>query len=202
MWAVGLTGDSQVRSRNTEIASVDPLELPLSRSMRFRDSNIETVQLVNPPSEFDGVLADKDGNVLGMWSSFAYENGREIAQDNRGVPIDLVADMIDRMRTHRALHSLEVEMNVLPLAAAREIGLPDSWVQRLEQHTPTRRQALMVVRMVGGSPAAESLQQGDMLLAIDGQAVTRFREVERAAADQAAGAGDRVARAGRTDPHR
>jgi S1-C subfamily serine protease len=184
VWAVGLTGDSQMRSRNTEIASVDPLELPLSRTMRFRDSNIETVQLVNPPTEFDGVLADKDGNVLGTWSSFAYDNGREIAQDNRGVPIDVVADMIDRVRTHRALHSLEVEMNVLPLAAARQIGLPDSWVQRLAQHTPTRRQALNVVRMVGGSPAADRLQQGDLLLAIDGQVVTRFREVERAAADK------------------
>src|SRR6185312_16458124 len=37
---VGMTGDSELRSRNTQIASVDPLELPLSRTMRFRDSNI------------------------------------------------------------------------------------------------------------------------------------------------------------------
>jgi pro-apoptotic serine protease NMA111 len=184
LWVVGLGGDSQMHSRSTEIASIDPLELPLSRTMRFRDSNIETVQLVNPPSEFDGVLADKSGNVLGTWSSFAYDNGREIAQDSRGVPIDLVADMIDRVRTHRDLHSLEVELSPLPLAGARQIGLSDAWTQRLAQHTPTRRQALTVVRMVGGSPAAQSLQQGDLLLAIDGQVVTRFREVERAAADK------------------
>jgi S1-C subfamily serine protease len=184
LWVVGLGGDSQMHSRSTEIASIDPLELPLSRTMRFRDSNIETVQLVNPPSEFDGVLADKSGNVLGTWSSFAYDNGREIAQDSRGVPIDLVADMIDRVRTHRDLHSLEVELSPLPLASARQIGLSDAWTQRLAQHTPTRRQALTVVRMVGGSPAAQSLQQGDLLLALDGQVVTRFREVERAAADK------------------
>ena len=185
LWVVGLGGDSQMHSRSTEIASIDPLELPLSRTMRFRDSNIETVQLVNPPSEFDGVLADKSGNVLGTWSSFAYDNGREIAQDSRGVPIDLVADMIDRVRTHRDLHSLEVELSPLPLAGARQIGLSDAWTQRLAQHTPTRRQALTVVRMVGGSPAAELLQQGDLLLAIDGAVVTRFREVEKAAADKA-----------------
>ncbi|HEY2275346.1 MAG TPA: trypsin-like peptidase domain-containing protein [Steroidobacteraceae bacterium] len=184
VWVVGLGADSQMRSRNTEVASIEPLELPLSRTMRFRDSNLETVQLVNPPADFDGVLSDKEGNVLGTWSSFAYENGRELAQENRGVPIDLVADMLDRVRSGRALHSLDVELNALPLASARELGLSDSWTQRLAQHTPTRRQALAVVRLVGGSPAAQLLQQGDLLLAIDGQVVTRFREVERAAADK------------------
>jgi S1-C subfamily serine protease len=184
VWVVGLGGDTQVHSRNTEIASIEPLELPLSRTMRFRDSNLETVQLVNPPTEFDGVLADDSGNVLGTWSSFAFENGRELAQDTRGVPIDLVADMINRVRTERPLHSLEAELGVLPLAAARQIGLPEGWTQRLAQHTPTRRQALSVVRLVGGSAAAQRLQQGDLLLAIDGKVVTRFREVERAAADK------------------
>ena len=184
VWVVGLAGDSQMRSRSTEIASIEPLELPLSRTMRFRDSNLEIVQLVNPPADFDGVLCDKDGNVLGTWSSFAYENGRELAQDNRGVPIELVADMVDRVRTGRALHSLEAEFAALPLAGARELGLPADWTGRLAQHTPTRRQVLSVVRLVGGSPAARLLQQGDLLLAIDGKVVTRFREVEQAAADK------------------
>jgi len=184
LWAVGLGADSQMRSRSTQIAGIEPLELPLSRTMRFRDSNIETVQLVNPPNEFDGVLADKSGNVLGTWSSFAYENGREIAQDTRGIPIELLADMIDRVRTQRPLHSLDAELGVLPLAGARQIGLSDAWTQRLAQHTPTRREALTVVRLVGGSDAAERLQQGDLLLAIDETVVTRFREVERAVADK------------------
>src|SRR3984893_12080013 len=49
VWVVGLGSDSELRSRNTQIASIDPLELPLSRTMRFRDSNLEAVQLANPP---------------------------------------------------------------------------------------------------------------------------------------------------------
>jgi pro-apoptotic serine protease NMA111 len=181
---VGMTGDSELRSRSTQIASIDPLELPLSRTMRFRDSNIEAVQLVNPPTEFDGVLSDKNGNVLGLWSSFAYESGREMAQDNRGVPIDLVADMLERVRNDRPLHSLEAEFAVQPLSNAREIGLSEEWTRKLSQHTSTLRQALTVVRMVGGSPAARLLKQGDLLLAVDGNVVTRFREVERATADK------------------
>ena len=100
------------------------------------------------------------------------------------MPIDIVADMLERVRTGRPLHSLEAELDEQSLASARELGLPESWTARLAAHTPTRRQVLTVVRLVGGSPAEKLLQQGDLLLAIDGKVVTRFREVERAAADK------------------
>jgi S1-C subfamily serine protease len=184
VWVVGLSPDSEGRSRSTEIASVEPIEMPLSRTMRFRDTNLEVAQLVNPPLDYDGVIVDKAGAVLGLWSSFAYENGRDITQTNKGVPIDLVAEMLDRLHTGRPLHSLEVELTPLPLANARELGLSDEWVKKLEQNSPTERQALGAARMVGGSPAAQLLQQGDILLAIDGKVVTRFRDVERAVGDQ------------------
>jgi len=179
----GLGADSELHARSTQIASIDPLELPLSRTMRFRDSNIEVAQLVNPPLDYDGVLLDGDGKVKGLWSSFAYENGRELAQDNRGVEIGLVADMLDRVRTQRELHSLEAEMAAVPLATAREYGISNDWVQKLSLHGGAR-QVLSVVRLVGGAPAAGVLQQGDFLLAIDGGIVNRFREVERAVADK------------------
>ncbi len=184
IWVVGLGGDGQLLARSTEIASIDQLELPLSRTMRFRDTNIEAAQLVNPPLDFDGVLSDASGAVLGTWSSFAYENGREIAQDNRGVPIDVVADMLDRVRTGKSLHSLEAELAEIPLSSARELGLSEAWSQRIAQHNPSRRQALSIVRLVGGSPAAKVLLPGDLVLAIDGAVVTSFREVEKAAADK------------------
>ena len=184
IWVVGLGGDSQMHSRGTEIASIDPLSLPLSRTMQFRDTNIETVGLVNPPGEFDGVLTDASGDVLGMWSSFAYDSDNGIAQALRGVPIDLVADMVDRVRNGRALHSLEAELLPEPLASARQMGLPETWAEKLATHSPTERQVLTVVRTVGGSPASSLLQPGDLVLALDGRVVTEFREVEEAAADR------------------
>jgi S1-C subfamily serine protease len=181
---VGLAAGSEIRSRSTQIADIEPLELPLSRTMRFRDSNIEVAQLVNPPLDYDGVLLDKDDRVLGLWSSFAYENGREIAQDNKGVAIDLVAEMLERVRNERPLHSLEVEFSVQPIASAREFGLTEEWATKLAVHGISRRQVLGVERVVGGSPASKALQQGDLVLAIDGAVVTQFREVERAVGDK------------------
>jgi S1-C subfamily serine protease len=184
VWVIGLSPESELRSRSTQIASVEPIDLPLSRTMRFRDTNLEVAQLVNPPLDYDGILATDSGQVLGLWSSFAYENGRELTQENKGVPIDLVAEMLDRVKNGRPLHSLEVELSALPLADARQLGLSDDWVKRLEQHSTTERQALTAARLVGGSAASHLLQQGDILLAIDDKVVTRFRDVERAVGDQ------------------
>src|SRR6185437_10550234 len=185
VWVVGLGTDAQMHSRGTEVASIDPLSLPLSRTMRFRDTNIETLGLVNPPADFDGVLTDAAGNVLGMWSSFAYDSENGVAQALRGVPVDLVTDMVDRVRNGHALHSLDVELDPEPLASARQMGLSEEWATKLAAHSPLERQVLTVVRMVGGSPAASLLQAGDLVLALDGQVVTEFREVERATADRA-----------------
>jgi len=183
VWVVGLSADGQPHTRTTEIASVDPLALPLSRSMRFRDTNLDVAQLVNPPTDFDGVLSNEAGQVVGLWSSYAIENGRDLTQENRGVPIDVVATMLDHIHAGTPLHSLETELIPLQLAAARQLGLSDDWLKKLVLHDPTERQALLAVRMVGGSNAANLLQQGDILLAIDGKTVTRFGEVEHAVAD-------------------
>jgi S1-C subfamily serine protease len=179
LWAVGMRPDGKVQSRSATVASVDPVGFPLSRTLQFRDSNLETISLVNGPADYDGVLVDKSGAVLATWASFAYEAGREIAQENRGIPAELIQEMLSLVRDGRPLHSLEAELVPLPLSVARKQNLPDEWIRRLEQHSPEHRQVLSVVRTVGGSPADGLLRSGDLILDIDGAIVNRFREVER-----------------------
>ncbi|KPK61541.1 MAG: hypothetical protein AMJ59_00520 [Gammaproteobacteria bacterium SG8_31] len=179
LWVVGLKGDHTLAVQSTEVASVDPVQFPLSRTLRFRDTNLETISLVNAPSEFDGVLADADGRVVSLWSSFAYHAGQELNQVNKGVPADLVAEVLDQVRQGTPVRSLETEFGRLPLSSARGLGLPDVWVQRLEQDDPRRRQAMQVIRTVAGTPADVALKPGDLLLSVDGEVITSFREVER-----------------------
>ncbi len=180
LWVVGIKGDHKLIAQATEVASVDPLLLPLSRSFQFRDTNIETISLVNPPGNVDGVLADKRGRVVGTWSSFAYQSGRDVGQVVRGIPADLVTELRKIVRGDRVLRSLEAELHLLPLASARKLGLPESWSRRLETVQPDKRHVLQVSRLVQGSDAARLLRPGDLLLAIDGAVVKSFRGVEKA----------------------
>ena len=181
---VGMDGDGELKSRATQVVSVDPLDLPLSRTMQFRDSNLEAAQLLNPPADFDGVLVDDKGAVQALWSSFSMDTGRETVQTNRGVSIELVAEMLAHVRDSKPLHTLDLELGTLPLTEARRLGLSDQWLQKLEVRSPETRRALSVARITGGAPAAKVLQQGDLVLAINGATVTSFRDVERAVVDQ------------------
>jgi S1-C subfamily serine protease len=181
---IGMDANGEIKSRVTSISDVDALQLPLSRSVMFRESNLLAASLVNPPDDLVGVLADDAGVVRGLWASFASDNGRELVQENRGLPADLVAETLGLVRDGRPLHSLEAELLPQSLAGARRLGLSDSWVSRIAQANPAAHEVLGVVRLVGGSDAARALQPGDILLAIDGKPVTQFREVERAVVDQ------------------
>ncbi len=180
VWVVGAHADARMLSQRTQVSGLDILSFPLSRTLRFRDSNIEAVNLINPPGDFDGVLANEKGEVLALWSSFAFESQRGVEQVNHGMPADLVNEMIDVVSANRTLYSFEADFDLISLAGARKLGLSDAWVRRLENHDPQRRQALSIDRLVAGSPAAAALEPGDLVLAIDGQVVDRFREVERA----------------------
>ena len=177
---VGLKADHTLLSQPSLVRALIPAELPRSRTLRFRESNLEAIALVNGPDEFDGVIIDSDGAVRALWASFAFQQGRETTQFNMGVPANLVIDMVESMKAAEPLRSLEVEWNLVPLASARNFGLSENWVQRYEQHDPLRRQVLAVSSVVAGSPAAEFFQSGDILLSLNGEVANTFLEAEHA----------------------
>ena len=177
---VGIKADHQLVHQDSKVSSVDPLLLPLSRTLRFRDSNIEVVDLVNAPGDVDGVLVDSKGRVRASWSSFAVQNGGESTQFNRGIGAEVIRQFVDKVRRDEPFYSLEAEFVYAPLFAARKLGVDESWIERLEKNDPLRRRALSITRLVADTPAAGSLKNGDMVLAIDGKVVTSYRDLEKA----------------------
>jgi S1-C subfamily serine protease len=176
----GMKQDGRSLAQRARVASLDPASFPLSRTLQFRESNLATVRLVNGPSDFDGVISDDRGRVLALWSSFAFERGRQVEQVNQGIPADLVADMLAHARDGQPLHSLEAELDPMSLAEARQLGLDEAWSRRIEAHSPLRRELMAIKRLVAGSPASSLLRPGDLLLAVDGEIINSFRELELA----------------------
>lgn len=177
---VGLHPDNRVVSQQATVASIGPVAFPLSRTLQFRDANLEIMRLVNGPDDYDGLIVDRRGEVLALWSSFAYENGRDLVQQNLGVPAGIVQEMLEYARDGRPLYSAEAEFGLLSLAEARRLGLGEEWIARVSAHNPQRRQVLTIERTVAGSPAAALLRPGDLLLAVDGRIVNSFSEVSAA----------------------
>lgn len=177
---VGYQPDGNLNSLETSVASIDPIGFPLSRTLRFRDTNLQVLSLVNPPENMTGVMLDKSGKVAALWVSFVYDEGNRSQEVQRGIPADLVQDMLHRVETGGGLRTLDVELYPLPLSQARELGLPDDWTAKVSAAAAERREVLRVVLTTAGTPAEKVLQNGDLLLAIDGKPVTDFREVEKA----------------------
>ena len=73
---VGIKADHQLVHQESKVASVEPLLLPLSRTLRFRDANIEGIDLVTAPGDVDGVLVDDKGRVTAQLVEFCRAGGQ------------------------------------------------------------------------------------------------------------------------------
>jgi len=177
---VGYQADGGLTSQSSQVASMDPVVFPLSRTLRFRDTDLEVLSLVNAPADVSGVLLDKKDRVSSFWFSFVYDDGQRSQEVQRGIPADVVQDMLRNVEAGKDLRTLDVEWYPMALSQARKLGLPDEWVQKLSRVAPEKREVLTVSRMTAGTPAAKALQNGDLLLAIDGKPVASFRQVEKA----------------------
>lgn len=180
VWLVGLNEHQRVQVHDMRVATMEPLQIPLSEIPAFRESNLEAINLNNPPPLLGGVLSDEEGRVRALWASFSFTQGDKFTQFYSGIPVDLIEDLLAQWACCRAMEvrSLDVELFSLPLSQARKLGLPSGWAEKMQQNGD-HRQVLAIGRRVAGSPAAAHVQEGDLLLAIDGQRVHDFRQVER-----------------------
>lgn len=182
-WVTGFQPDDTLASQETRVASIDPVSFPLSQTFSFRDTNLEVLSVSNAPGNVTGVLSDHDGRVTALWAGFAFQNAKGQYQEvQRGISAGVVRDTVRLVESggRQKLRSLDVELYPIPLSQARKLGLPDSWLNRLEAAEPGRRQVLVVARLTAGTPAARVLQTGDLLLALDGAPAVGFRAVEKA----------------------
>ena len=180
VWLVGIKADQSLLVEKMSIAAIDPLEFSIPRVPAFRESNLDVVSLNNAPFTQGGVLTNKRGEVVALWSSFSFGDGNEFKQFEWGIPVELAQDLVTQWQCCKSfrIYSLETELAALSIAQARKLGMPNQWLQRFQdQHG--HRQVLAISRRVAGSDAYGKVREGDLLVAVDDELVTTFRDVEK-----------------------
>ncbi|KAI3451823.1 hypothetical protein Pfo_008488 [Paulownia fortunei] len=199
---VGLSRSLQATSRKSFITNPSAaLNIGSADSPRYRATNMEVIELdTDFGSTFSGVLTDELGRVQAIWGSFSTQlkysySSSEDHQFIRGIPIYTISQILDKIlsgadgptllingikRPMPLVRILEVELYLTLLSKARSFGLNDTWIQALVKKDPIRRQVLRVKGCLAGSKAENLLEQGDMVLAINKEPVTCFRDIEDA----------------------
>lgn len=181
VWMVGLTSTERVVSRRTRIARREPMQMPLTHPPRFREANLEITTLEDAAQTVGGVLADRLGRVTAFWASFSTGNGSPADGFFAGIAGSHLQRMIEPLRAGNIVdwHSLGLELEPLTVAAARDRGLSDPQARRLEKSDPQARRVLSVLRRSAGMPGETLFREGDLILSIDGDPVTRTRDLRR-----------------------
>ncbi|XVF20639.1 hypothetical protein REPUB_Repub12eG0018500 [Reevesia pubescens] len=200
VYLVGLSRSLQATSRKSVVTNPSAaLNIGSADSPRYRATNMEIIELdTDFGSTFSGVLTDEHGRVQAIWGSFSTQlkfgcNTSEDHQFVRGIPVYAISPVLDKIisganglpllingvkRPMPLVRILEVELYPTLLSKARSFGLSDDWIQALVKKDPVRRQVLRVKGCLAGSRAENSLEQGDMVLAVNKEPVTCFRDVE------------------------
>jgi pro-apoptotic serine protease NMA111 len=168
---------------------------------RFRQTNMDIIYIDVEPSSEGAVLADRRGRVFALWLSFSEQhyNGKNV-QYSQGVDVAIVRHVVEAMRAANGCggdallyRSAELELAPLSIAEARQMSLPAEWLERVDEAAAAttatgdrrrrRRQLLSVTRTVAGTPAAELMRDGDIVLAEQSAPATplsTFLQFERA----------------------
>ncbi|GMP31074.1 hypothetical protein CsSME_00005446 [Camellia sinensis var. sinensis] len=199
---VGLSRSLQATSRKSVVTNpFAALNIGSADCPRFRATNMEVIELdTDFGGTFSGVLTDEHGRVQAIWGSFSTQlkygcSSSEDHQFVRGIPVYTISQVLDKIisggngsnllingikRPMPLVRILEVEFYPTLLSKARSFGLSDKWVQALVKKDPIRRQVLRVKGCFAGSKAENLLEQGDMVLAINKEPITCFRDIEDA----------------------
>eukprot|EP01137_Pigoraptor_chileana_P033156 Opistho-2@23647 len=183
VYLVGLTRNSQMVSRTSTVFKIEKMNVPPMSPPRFRATNVEVIHLDNTLQCIGGVLTDSVGRVQALWASYSYQSEGQNHECFRGLPIEIIADVIPSLSQNMepTIRYLDIEMWPILVADARNQGLSGEWVKRIETACGYRRQVLTVRRLIARSQAQKLLKEGDMILSCNNTPVSAYRDVERIA---------------------
>ncbi|CAM0138046.1 hypothetical protein VKS41_001267 [Umbelopsis sp. WA50703] len=168
----------------TTVTDVTCITIPHNASPRFRGINMDSITLDTPLAQqcSSGLLADAEGKVQGLWLSYLGErnmNGHD-SEYHLGLDIGAILPCLQPLQQglKPKLRSLNIELMPVQIAQAVSMGLPNEWISKVEKSNNTKHQLFLVRRMEAGSASAQVLKELDLVLAINGETITRMSQLD------------------------
>jgi hypothetical protein len=177
VWVVTMSPQQELQSRTSKIERIDIPTIPVPKTPRFRETNLDLAGLTDEIASVGGVLADKQGRVRALWASFSTDAGGSSNSFFGGIPSAVIQDWL--ANRGKPWRTLGAELETLTLFRARERGLPDAIAAQFERADADARRVLAVRRVTPGTPAAEKLRVGDLIVREAGRPLTRLVDLER-----------------------
>ncbi|GKZ98660.1 hypothetical protein AnigIFM59636_005458, partial [Aspergillus niger] len=135
----------------------------------------------------NGVLVGEDGVVQALWLNYLGErtsNSHKDVEYHLGFATPSLLPVLSKVQQGEMpkLRILNMESYVVQMSQARIMGVSEEWIEKVTQANPSRHQ-LFMVRKVGCPPpgfnsAADTFEEGDIILTLDGQLITRVSELD------------------------
>ena len=178
---VGLNSDGHIEQRETKVDIQEELWLDQYNVPKFIDRNIEVSYLLNPNGAIDGVILNEQQEVAAFWFIFeeSEQKGKGVSSLMAGIAADDVKQMMSFIEQNKPVQSLEVSLTQISPVDALQMGLPNSWLDKMATGEKSTEKLLAIYNVVASSPSAKVFKRGDILLAINDSPVTSFKQVEQ-----------------------
>lgn len=176
----GLNHEGVVEYRQTQVDVIQELWLRAFSVPQAVENNIEVAYLLNPSNSIDGVLLNEKNEVAAMWSTIEHSNE---AYNNKetfsaGIQAEYIDELITLATSEKSLFSLDISFTYISPVYALQRGLPQAWLNKVLATTPDKKKLLAISYFSKAAPSSDVFAQGDLLLAINDQPVSSFRQVE------------------------
>jgi S1-C subfamily serine protease len=173
----------------TTVTEIFAVTIPAnSGSPRYRAVNVDAITIdTNLSGQCgSGVLVGQDGTVQALWLTYLGERSPTTHRDEEyhlGLATPTLLPVIKQIQQGVVpnLRMLSVEVRAIQMSQARIMGVTEDWIAKVSVANTSHHQLFMVSKRTferNGQEGADALLEGDILLTLNGNLITRISELD------------------------
>lgn len=187
---VGFNQNLRIVVAKTAVTDITTVSIPANAAApRYRAINLDAITVDTGLSGqcTNGVLIGEDGIVQALWLNYLGErtaSGHKDIEYHLGFATPSLLPVVSKIQEGIIpnLRILNLESYVVQMSQARIMGVSDEWIQKVAEANPARHQLFMVRKVDCPPPSftseVDGLKDGDIILTLDGQLITRVSELD------------------------